>query len=234
MQHDNIQKSTAYLKSNYNSRKSGATLSKGQKRTIGISVVVIILLIAFFCLLGNTPRNYYMKNLFVSEAMIVQTSAGDSGSEYAIQVQLNNPAQNISLDSDNTWVSVNKDFYAAHSVGQKIGVLVCNYDVYTERYFGIFGKQGQDFEKDTWSIDDVYGSLAEAETAFPHSQFSEKATLKSKTKLDDGSCYFVLDYQGREMTNPVDENQYSRYNLGDSVSCKFDGYGDFIRVVSID
>ena len=156
MQHDNIQNSTAYLRSmSYSKNKQTR-----KKKIIGIIVLVLIVLFVLFIYLADkTPRNYYMKNMFVSEATILQCSTGDSGSDYGIQVRLNNPAQNVFIDEENTWISVSKEFYSAHSVGQHIGVLVCNYDVYKERLFGIFGKQGQDFEKDMWSIDTAYGSL---------------------------------------------------------------------------
>lgn len=234
MQHDNIQKSTAYLKNNFYSGDAAVQRLRQKKRRNGIIVTVLVALFVVLCILaGNTPHNYYMKNLFVSEATILQCSSGDDGSDYSVQVQLDNPAQNVSIDSDNTWVSVDKQFYDAHSVGQHIGVLVCDYDVFKERFFGIFGKQGQDYEKDMWSVDSAYDSFAAAQAEYPHQQFTDKATLESKTKLDDGESYFVLSYQGREMTNQVDDNQYSHYKVGDSVPCSFDGYGDFVRITNI-
>lgn len=220
--------------SGHRSAKYDRVISDKKPLIFGVGLAVLIILIVVLISLDeNTPRNYYMKDLFVTEATILQTSAGDDNKTYGIQVQLNNPPKTITLEEDNTWVGVDQQFYTSHTAGQHIGVLVCNYDVMKANNFGLFGEQGQSFEKEMWAVDSAYDSLNAAQTQYPHRQFSGKASLKSKTKLSSGELYFVLEYDGREMTSPVDDSTFSRYNIGDSVSCAFDGYGDFIKTVSI-
>lgn len=117
---------------------------------------------------------------------------------------------------------------------EHIGVLVCNYDVYKEKFFGLFGKQGQEYDSSYWGVDTAYDSLEKAQEAYPYKNLSDKATLKNKILLSDGSPLFILDYQGREMTDQVDKSIYDKYKTGDSVTCRIEGYGDFIRVTGIE
>lgn len=206
------------------------TMDKKKLVLIIIGCVLTVLLIALLILNENTPRNYYMKDLFVSEATIVNRSSDDG---YAVQVSLSNPSKVVSIDEDNTWVTVDSQFYNSHNSGDRIGVLVCNYDVMKESNFGLLGKSGQKFEKELWTVDSAYDNLAAAQTEYPRREFTANATLKSLVKLNDGELYYVMNYEDREITVRVSSTVYAAHQIGDSVPCKFEGYGDFVKITNI-
>lgn len=176
-------------------------------------------------------RNQYLKDAFVSEGQIALTTIDSS--KYYVKVALMKSANNVSLTDDMSYVEVTPDFYNKHKTGDKIGVLVGNYDIFKEKYFGLFGNQGQYFEKNIWGVENVFDTKQEADQVYPNKEFTDKAQVKTKTASKSNEFFFILSYQDREITAQVTQEQYQKYNENDYVDCDFQSIGDFIKIIDV-
>lgn len=208
-----------------------------QTSTVAGCIGAIVFAVLIFGLIGfgifkiyeaNIPRVIFLNYVSPSEATIVE-KVDDSGKLY-IRVEV----PNLSAPPDNMWVQVNREYYDKHNKGDRIGVLVGNYDVFRPgRQYGIFGKKTRKFEKTEWGIEEVYDNFDMAKLANPYKKYEVKGTVKDKKTTKDGFCYLLIDANGKSVKANVDKAIYDKYNVGDSVYCEFESYGDYVRYLGL-
>jgi len=91
-------------------------------------------------------RNQYITDAFVSEGQIIMTTTDleNGPAKYYAKLKLVDPSfTDAVINEDQSWIEINQDFYQKHHTNDLIGVLVGNYDIFKEKYFGWFGKNGQ-------------------------------------------------------------------------------------------
>lgn len=209
---------------------------KTQKIILWYSGIAVIILIAILVMLDeNSPRNQFLSKAFVSEASIAEFYVDDQNypmKDY-VRVSLINSGNNTaSLTMDESWIEVTSEFFGKHKVGDRVGVLVGNYDVYKEKFFGLSKGSGQTFEKNVWGIENIFDSLDAANEAYPQKLFNAAAQLKKKASTKD-KYFFVFNYEEREMTIKVSSEQFNQYKENDSVECTFEGIGEFVKITKI-
>lgn len=198
--------------------------------------IVFIIMIVAYNYDKMQVRNSYLKDAFVSEGRIIQTTLDvDSPiAKYYVKINLVNPTvTNVIISDDDSYFEVTHEFYTKHKIGDVVGVLVGNYDVFKGKYYGWFSNQDQDFEKSIWGFENIFNTKKEADEAYPSKDFKDKALVKAKTITKDGETFFVLVYEEREITFQVTKEQYEKYNENDYVECDFQGIGDFIKIVGV-
>lgn len=203
-------------------RRSTGT-HKSKKVLLALIISAVVLLIIYFAIDSSIQRNYYMKELKVCSAVVIEKS-NDGGSSY-IKVRLTNSVPGVYLSDDDSWVLEN----GSCSLGQDVGLLVANYDIFEKKYWGLFGDKGQKFEKDKWVIEKLYNSYEQAQSDNPAKSIKTKAILKKKKTTGNGSMFFVLESEGRTFQAKVDQSVYEKYSVNQEIQCEFEGIGEFLK-----
>lgn len=203
------------------------------RKWAAISIIAFVILCFTIGKVNDVPQYEYLKEVFVSEAQIIEvkTNTDSSPQQYFIRLKLIN--QSVELKEDQSWFEVNSEFYKKCVVNSKIGVLAGNFDVFKGSIFAGFGNATQTYENSIYGIVDVFDSLALANEKYPHKTFTADAQLTKKTTSSNEGNYFVLSYEEREMSIQVDDDLYNKYKENDNVSCDFDGIGDFVKIVGV-
>ncbi|MCX7920598.1 MAG: hypothetical protein N3B21_01030 [Clostridia bacterium] len=195
------------------------------------SIIIGIILIIIGIINANMPRNYYLKDINVSRATIVQREIDTDTNKYYVKLSEDSSSSpKVSFDSDDDrWVEVNFGFYSSHLPGGTVGVLLGHYDVFRDKLFS----KGLKYQKSIWQIEEIYDSLESAQEANPKKKYNAEAELKNKKTLEDGSMYFVLESEGRTMKSKVSKELYDKYSVGQKVECEFEAIGDIVKLLSI-
>ncbi len=195
--------------------------------TIALAVVIVLIIIAGV-INENAPKNYYLKDIKILECSVTQKTEEDG--KYYIRVSVGNT---FSLSEDNSWVEVNSDFYNKQIYDSKIGVKFANTDVYSKKYWGLFGDKGQTFESNSWSIEDIYPSLDEANKANPTKNYTSQASIQKKKITQKGDHFFVVNIDQKSMPVMVEEEIYNKYNVNDKINCEFESIGEVTRFIKL-
>jgi len=219
-----------------NNNKSGFNQTENRNKLIKVGLIVILASIVLFIVIAkvnNVSQYEYLKEVFVSEAKILETktNADSSPQQYFVRLELIN--QSATLEEDQSWFEVNYEFYQKCVVNNKIGVLVGDFDVFKGSIFAAFGNTTQTYVNSNYSVVDVFDSLDQANEKYPHKTFTADVQITKKTTSTNEGNYFVLTYEEREMSIQVDNDLYNQYNESDKVSCDFDGIGDFVKIVGV-
>jgi hypothetical protein len=143
-------------------------------------------------------------------------------------------AENFFISEDDSWVEVNSDFYnSKQTFNSKIGVKFNNFDIYSKKYWGLFGDKGQTFEKTAWNIEEVYSSKDEAIKANPINKFTKQAIIEKKKITQKGDHFFVINSDQKSMPVMVEEETYNKYNVSDSINCEMESIGELTRFIKI-
>lgn len=201
-------------------------LTTGQMVLLGIGIV-IVLIIVLGVIGDNMPRNYYLKDVKILQCSIDLMEFYD-GKNY-IKVRPDDSTDSIYLSDDESWFEVNIEFYQNHTINSKIGVRLDNLDIYKRKFFG----SGQTYEKNLWSINEVYESLADAQNANPVKKFTKEAKIVKKKITSKGDHFLVISSDQRSMPVMVDEIVYSKYQVNDSISCDFESISDLTRLIKV-
>lgn len=209
---------------------------KTQKIILWCVGIAIVLFIAILVMLDeNSPRNQFLSKAFVSEASIAEFYVDDQvipNKSYVRLSLINSGNNTASLTMDESWVEVTNEFFGKHRVRDIVGVLVGNYDVYKENFFGLAKGSGQTFEKNVWGIENIFDTLDMANEAYPQKLFNANAQLKKKATAKD-KYFFVFTYEEREMTVEVSSEQFNKYKENDTVECTFEGLGEFVKITKL-
>ncbi|MDF2985096.1 MAG: hypothetical protein K0R50_606 [Eubacterium sp.] len=220
---------------NGKSRRVAAKKTAGKRFTPSqIGLLAIVGIIALIIILGvigdNLPRNYYLKDVKIMSGTIAQKEFAD-GKNY-IKIRPENAESSVYLNEDDSWIEVNTAFFEKHPLNGDIGVRLDNLDIYKKKYWGLFGS-GQSFEKNLWSINEVYDALTDAQNANPGKNFTRQAKIEKKKITKRGDHFFVINSDQRSMPVMVDEKVYEKYQVNDSISCEFESIGDLTRLVKV-
>jgi len=219
-----------------NKYKSRLNQTDNRDKLIKMAIIFIIasvVLIIVIAKVSAVAHYEYLKEVFVSEAQILETKTNldSSPQQYFIRLGLIN--QSVTLKEDQSWFEVNDEFYQKCVVNNKIGVLVGDFDVFKASVFAVFGDASQTYENSNYSVVDVFDSLDQANEKYPHKVFTADAQVIKKTTSTNEGNYFVLSYEEREMSIQVDNDLYNQYQESDMVTCDFDGIGDFVKIVGV-
>jgi len=219
-----------------NNYKNGLNETDKRNKYIKGGLIFIVVSVVFFFVIAkmNDVSQYeYLKEVFVSEAQILEmkTNADSSPQQFFVRLKLID--QSVTLKEDQSWFEVNYTFYQKCVVNNKIGVLVGNFDVFKGSAFAVFGNTTQTYENSNYSVVDVFDSLDQANEKYPHKTFTAEAQITKKTSSTNEGNYFVLSYDAREMSIQVDNDLYNRYIESEMVTCDFDGIGDFVKIVGM-
>ena len=156
-----------------------------------IASVVLIIVIAKATAVAHYE---YLKEVFVSEAQIleIKTNTDSSPQQYFVRLQLIN--QSATLKEDQSWFEVNATFYQKCVVNNKIGVLVGDFDVFKGSVFAVFGDASQTYENSNYSVVDVFDSLDQANEKYPHKSFTADAQVIKTLFYTCAAASFVLAF----------------------------------------
>lgn len=203
-----------------------------------LKILVILAIVLFFVfvfagdwILGQIPRNDYIKDLKVAHGAIAEWTI-EEGKYYA-RVNLDYSSGITNYNQDALWIETKPEFYKSKYIGSKVGVLAAHVVSYRAKYFGIFGKRGQKFDKNYWELQHIYPTYEEAIKANPEKEFTADATIKKKKAAVSGNKYFVLEYDGRDFSTQVESQLYNKYNVGKSLKCKFKSIGELVKLTEI-
>jgi hypothetical protein len=193
-------------------------------------VVGVIALAAGTILEENRPRSYMCNSIQVLDGGIMERVQDDDG-KYWMRIYAGVNYSNW----DKLWIEVSKEFYDRHSINQRIGVLVGDYDIFrTGREFFFFGPEQRRYEKSAGTVENVYDTLADAREANPTKSYTIPGIIKSKKATKDGTCFFILDAQGKTVKATVSKVDYAKYGEGQTINCTFESTGDFMRFQDIE
>jgi hypothetical protein len=195
------------------------------------AILVILLVVGVMALAAVTileesrPRAYMCTTIQVVDASIMERTQDDNG-KYWMRVYAGVTYTNW----DKMWIEVSREFYDRHQVNQHIGVIIGDYDIYrTGREFYFLGPTMRKYEKNTATVENIYDSFADAREANPTKSYTIPSTIKIKKVTKDGTCFFILDAQGKKVKAAVSKVDYARYNEGQTIDCTFESTGDFVR-----
>lgn len=214
-------------------RKSGYHANKKNifsNPTTYIIIVIFLLFISpilFGVVYDNWPRNYYLKDLKVCNAVIVEKNYED-GKNY-IRLSVNSNDLNGYANPDDFWIEVQDAFYISHPLNSTVGALISENDLYKRRFFS----SGQDFEKTYYEVQEIYDSLDAAQQANPSKEYTDKALLVKKKTTKAGDTYFNVKKDDRTFTLNVSKEIYDRYKLNDEIECDFESVGDLTKLLKI-
>jgi hypothetical protein len=194
----------------------------------------IVAAILFFCLFvvilivnSNSPRVIYLNSITVEPAKIAEKNDED-GRYIRLEVPRLDAPQEV------MWTQVDNAFYDKHRVGDEVGVLLGNYDVYKPgREFWLFGNKTRKFEKTSWGIENVYDNLDLAKKANPQEKFEVDATVKDKQVEKSGLKYMLLDAKGKVVKAVVTDDVFNSTNTGQTLKCEFESTGDYVRFLGV-
>jgi hypothetical protein len=221
--------STSYGKQKTGNIKSYAKRKKKYNWGLIGSVVFFTVLILFSIAAGITPRNSYLKEIKVIQGNVLERSSEN----YKYYIRVNNlySDSNSVIAINDPWIEVTAEFFASHGANSEVGLLAGNYDIFKAKYFGLFGKKGQTYEKSEWIIDEIYNNYDAAVSANPSKKYTAMANVVKKKITGDGAAYFVLDTEGRQLSVPVSLETYGKYSAGSKVNCEFEAIGDFVKAL---
>ncbi|HEX9061189.1 MAG TPA: hypothetical protein VF941_13495 [Clostridia bacterium] len=198
--------------------------------TTYIIIVILLLFISpiiFGVVYDNWPKNYYLKDLKVCNAVIVEKNNED-GKNY-IRLSVNSNDLGNYPNPNDLWIEVQNTFYVSHTLNSTVGALISENDVYKRRFFS----SGQDFEKTYYEVQEIYDSLDAAQQANPSKKYTDKALLVKKKTTKNGDTYFNVKKDDRTFTLNVSREIYDRYNLNDEIECDFESVGDLTKLLKI-
>lgn len=202
---------------------------KGLKTHWTVLLVIVVVGIMMFGIIEQQlPRQYYVKDMKVLEATIIETSFEDNKFYFKV-TPLDNQVDPTMM-SDELWIEVTQQFYLDHQQGSSVGVLLSNVDAYKPKYFGVFGKKGQKLEGSSWNVEEIYPTYGHALLANPTKQYDGEASVKKKKILKNGDPYLVLEAEGRTYSTRVDPVLYNSTSVGQSLKCEFQSIGDLIKL----
>lgn len=186
-----------------------------------------MILITILVVNATSTTNSYLKEIKVCSSSITKLSTEDG--KYYIQVSSVMDGTPVNISDDDLWIEVNSTFYFNHRLLDKVGVLLGHYDIYKKNIF----MKGMALDKEAWSVDEVYDSLEDAQSANPYREYTDTASIEKKKAFKSGNYYFVLKSGERTFNLQVDKDIFEKYKDKQSIDCEFEGYGDFIRLTGI-
>lgn len=173
------------------------------------------------------PRNYYLKDLKVCEANIVEKASENDKISVRVNLTSNMPSEYV--NSDDLWIQVTPEFSRKHNMNEKVGVLLGKYDVFKPKLLG----SGQELEKSSWGIEEIYDTLKVAQEANPYSKFTTRAVVNKKKVTKNGDAFFVLSQEDRTFTTQVDKNILNKYEVGQEIECEFESIGESTKLIKV-
>lgn len=184
-----------------------------------LSIVAIAIGVVYF----SYDEDYQLLELQVKEAMIVQA---DNSEGNWMRVELPELA-----GADQLWIQVSDEFFQSHRLQTKVGVLMGLYDRYDQKRKD--GKILKRYRGRTWAVEEIYNSLAEAQTANPVKQYSVPG--KVKEKLQRGKEYVLkLEVNQQEAQVVVAEAQYQVIPVGGEIDVQFESIGEYSRITGVE
>ncbi|MCE1246962.1 MAG: hypothetical protein LWY06_09975 [Firmicutes bacterium] len=185
--------------------------------------LVFIIFIIMLIVESESPRAIYLNSLTVESAKIAEKN-DEEGRYIRVEVPRLDAPQEV------MWVPVDPAFYDKHRVGEDIGVLLGNYDVYkTGHEYWLFGKKTRKFEKTSWGIENVYDNYDMAKKANPQETFEADGVVKDKTLDKSGLKYLLLESNGKTVKAVVTDDVFNNTNAGQKLKCEFESTGDYVR-----
>jgi hypothetical protein len=206
--------------------------TRQKKKVFGklIFVLLLVLVLSGVTMAVNNAlatRKSYMKDIKLLSVGIKSKVVEDG--KYYIQILPGTDMYDIKLSDDDTWIEVASAFYNKHQTSDTVGVLLGNYDVYKEKLIG----NKMILEKSYWSLDEIYDSLDEAKSQNAYRKYTAPASIEKKKVFESGNHYFKLKNEERVFTLKVSKNVYDKYNEKQNINCQFEGYGDFVKLISL-
>ncbi|KNY26086.1 hypothetical protein [Pseudobacteroides cellulosolvens] len=210
---------------NYKTRPAYDARKKKKNIPKKLIFVLLIIVIAVIAISNATAtKKYYLKDIKVASASI-RTKAIEDG-KYYIQIS-SRPDLNIA--DDDLWIEVTSAYYYKHNNLDQVGVLFGNYDIYKEKLIG----SKMALEKSVWTFDEIYDSLEDGKSKNPYRKYNAPASIEKKKAFESGNYYFKLKNEERIFTLKVSKSVYEKYKEKQEIECKFEGYGDFVKLISL-
>jgi hypothetical protein len=200
----------------------------GKKILVFVGIALICFLIVVAIVDAVSPKKFCANYMNLHKASIMEKQHDPDENRYHIRVYV--PGRDI--PSDHLWVEVRKEFYDKHRLGDDIGVLLGNYDVFkAKRQFLLFGRKVYEYDENFWGIENVYDTYNDGMAANPYSKFKMKAVLKEKKTGRSGQLYFVFDCEGKPVKAAVGREMFDKCREGQTFDGQFETLGNFTRFV---
>ena len=210
----------SYVKSNNSEKK---------KIKIALAIVAVVALLILGIRALTIEERYYLKNLEVCKAVIVEMNNEEGDYFVRISPDYSTIKSVLNISTDNLWIDVTSDFYIRKKVGEEVGVLLGNYDIFKGKMFG----KGQNYKGNISGIENIYMTYDEAMQANPYKKFTAQALVNKKKITKDGKLFLVVNYDQRTFNIEVSKEVYDKYNKGQQVQGEFESLGESIKLLKI-